>query len=96
MALSGLGSLNLHEEVIGLTNLIKKAVEIVEVALDLVDGEVDKQTCDLSGFLLSDHPVDILVDVLSRHILVVRVLRVNGRPELEATNVVLAGGRVSA
>lgn len=96
MALSGLGSLDLHEEVVGLTDLIKKAVEIVKVALDLVDGEIDKQTCDLPGFLLSDHPVDILVDVLSRHIFVVRVLRVNGRPELEATDVVLVGDRVSA
>ena len=96
MALSGLDSLNLNEEVVGLTDLVEKAVEIVEVGLDLVDGEVDKQTCDLSSFLLSDHPVDILVDVLSRHILVVRVLLENGRPEVETPNVVLVGGRVSA
>ena len=96
MALSGLDSLNLNEEVVGLTDLIEKAVEIVEVGLDLLDGEVDKQTSDLSSFLLSDHPVDILVDVLSRHILVVRVLLENGRPEIETTDVVLVGGRVSA
>ena len=94
--MGGLGSLDLQEEVVGLTNLVKKAVEVVEVALDLVEGEVDQQTCDLSGLLLSDHPVDVVVDVLSRHILVVRVFNINGRPEIETADVVLVGGRVSA
>ena len=94
--MGGLGSLDLQEDVVGLTDLVEKAVEIVKVALDLVDGEVDKQTCYLSSFLLSDHPVDVVVDVLSRHILVVRVFDINGRPEIETADVVLVGDRVSA
>ena len=94
--MGGLGSLDLQEEVVGLTDLVEKAVEVVKVALDLVEGEVDQQTCDLSGFLLSHHPVDVVVDVLSRHILVVGVFNINGRPEIETTDVVLVGDRVSA
>lgn len=88
-------SLNLHEEVVGLTDLVEEAIEIVEIGLDLINGKVNEQASDLSCLLLTHHPTHVLIDVLTSHVLVVRVFNFDGGPELEPSSVVLMMDGVS-
>ena len=68
-------SLNLVEQVHGITNLSVELTEVVEVALDLFNGEIDQHACDLRSSLVTHELFDILVDELTNDSLVVGVLR---------------------
>jgi len=66
-------SLQLVKQGDSLSNLLVKLCEIVEVSLDLINGQVDKHSSDLGASLRTDQLFYVLVDKLSYEVLVVRV-----------------------
>jgi hypothetical protein len=68
-------TLNLDKQVHGITDLRVELLEVIQVALDLFNREIDQHACDLGSSLLTDELFDILVDELTDDSLVVRVLR---------------------
>ena len=70
--------LELVKEVNSITDLLIKLGKVIEVALDLFDGKVDKHSCDLGSSPFSNELLNIFVDELSNNSLVVGVLRNDG------------------
>ena len=68
-------SLNLVEQVHCIANLGVELAEVVEVALDLFNGEINQHACDLGSSLVTHELLHILVDELTNETLVVGVLR---------------------
>jgi hypothetical protein len=81
--------LNLDEKVNGLTDLLMKLSEVVEVALDLFEGKIDEHTSDLGSSLLTDKSADVLVDELTDHLLEVGVAWEHSWEKVESIHVVL-------
>jgi hypothetical protein len=59
------GSLNLVEQVHRVVDLSVELLEVVEVALDLLDWEINQHACDLGSSGLTHESLDILVDELT-------------------------------
>ncbi len=71
-----------------LSNLLIKLGEIIEVSLNLFNGQVNKHASDLGSSLVTNKFLNILIDELTDETLVVRVFRYNGGKITKASNVV--------
>jgi len=67
--------LELLKESDGLTDLHVKTTIVVEVALDLINGEINEHASNLGGKSLTNEFLNIGVDELTNHLLEVGVLR---------------------
>jgi hypothetical protein len=72
-----------------LSNLLVKLGEVVEIALDLIDGQVNEHTSDLGSSLLSNQLLNELIDEFSDETLVVGVLRDHSGEESESSDIVV-------
>jgi hypothetical protein len=79
----------LIEDTDSLMSLLMKLGEVVEILLDLVDGQVDEHASDLRCLLFSNNLFNMLIDELTDHVLVVGVLRVNSGDEGATSKVIL-------
>ena len=64
------------KEVDSLANLEVKAIEVVQVGLDLVNGQVNQHTSDLRSDIFSHELFNIWIDEFTYQLFVVRVLGV--------------------
>jgi len=76
------------EDLAGLIDLLLELEEVVEVTLDLVEGQVDEHAGDLGSKVFADELLDVLVDELTHELLQVRVLRHDSREHAKALKVV--------
>lgn len=88
LASKGLLGNDLVEKGISLANLLVELGVVVQVALNLLDGEIDEHTCDLGSLGITDESLDVLVDELTDHLLEVLILRDDSGKELEASHIV--------
>ena len=85
----GLGlSLELLNESNSFTNLVVELGIVVEVALDIIDGEIDEHASDLGGASLSNDSLDVGIDELTNHLLEVGVALEDGGDKGETLLVV--------
>jgi hypothetical protein len=63
------------EDVVGLEDLLVESLVAVEVALDVVNGQVDKHAGDLGSHVLADQSLYVGIDKLSDELLQVGVVR---------------------
>ena len=82
-----------HEDLAGLEDLLLELEEVVEEALDLLDGQVDEHAGDLGSEVLTDELLDVLVDELSDELLEVRVLRKCGCSDTKGESLLVLGHR---
>ena len=59
------GSLNLIQQVHRVVDLSVELLEVIEVALDLLEREINQHACDLGSSALTHESLDILVDELT-------------------------------
>jgi hypothetical protein len=71
-------TLELVKEGNSLSNLLIKFGEVIEISLNLINGQVNKHASDLGCSGWSNQLLNVLVDELSNKTLVVRILGNNG------------------
>ena len=82
------------EDLEGLCDLLLELEEIIEVSLDLLDGEVNKHTSDLRSAFLTNDLLNELIDELTDELLEVRVLWNDDGEETESLLIVSCNVRI--